>query len=76
MDIVRLEGHDQIREFIDPLMSRTYYFKHIVPSLRPILFRRSYRPRLKAGETPGGSKPRYWTYTNLVQIFLLKAGKV
>ena len=76
MDIVRLEGHDQIREFIDPQMSESYYFRHIAPQLKPILFIRTYRPRLKDGEAPGGSKARYWTYTNLVQTFLLRVGKV
>ncbi len=72
----RLEGHDAIREYIDPRMSRSYYFKHIAPLIKPILFRRSYRQLPKKARDSGEPRTIYWTYTNLVQEFLLRVGKV
>jgi len=60
----RLEGHDQIRAYLDPHMSRSYYFDKVRPRIEPILFKRP----------PGKKKnlPRVFTYKDLIQIFMIR----
>jgi len=63
----RLEGHDQIREYLDPLMSRSYYFTKVRPRLLPILFERHYATRSRK------NLPKVFTYKDLIQVWLIRA---
>lgn len=66
-DSESLEGHTEIREFIDAEMSASYYKKHIVPKIECILMERTYK---KWG------KPRIFTYKNLLLARLLEIRKL
>lgn len=58
-----IEGHKQIRQFIDPNMGKSYYFEKVVPKIRDVLMERSYQ---KWG------KPRVFTYKTLLLSRLLE----
>lgn len=62
-----LTGHKQIREFIDPKMGRSYYFKAVVPKIKDIFIERSYS---KWGDA------RVTTYKHLLIARLLEIKKI
>ena len=63
----RLEGHDQIRDFIDPAMSRSYYFKSVLPKIKVILMTKGYART---------NKTKVFTYKTLLLARLLEIDDV
>lgn len=68
MEDDRLEGMEAIREYIDPNMPKSTFYRKIRPHLDSILIEREYQY--------DRSKPRYFTFKNMVQMFLLKIKKL
>jgi len=66
----RLDGHDEIRKYIDPEMSRSYYFKNVRPRLEAVLFKRGYTVRKKGNQT------KYFSFKNLIQLFLIRTKEI
>jgi hypothetical protein len=61
---VRIEGLEAIREFLDPYMSRSYFYRHIRPELDSILLKRRRRPN--------SSVPRYYTFEPLLIAWMIR----
>ncbi len=66
----RLEGHDEIRKYIDPKMSRSYYFKHIRPRIDPAIFTRTYIGRSKR------CIMKHFSFKKLIQVYLLRTKRI
>lgn len=73
-DHERLEGLEQIRKFIDPLMSRsTFYRKHRVALMPYLIERDGYWQKDRFAGKP---KPRYFTFKRLVVYYMLRRKRI
>jgi hypothetical protein len=65
LDDERLEGLDAVRKFLDPTMSRTYFYKHHRHRLDYMLMEYRYWYRRK-------DNVRFWTWKRLMMAYVIK----
>lgn len=71
-DTDRLEGWEDIMEFMDPFMSRTYFNNHHREALLPyVIMRRSVQKPL--GTTHATSRlPNYYSFKQLILLYMVR----